>query len=242
MKKLMCLFVFTLTACSTTATTPTRAPVIAITLFPKPTAFPKPTRITATPKTTRPPAPNPPTLTPLPTVVATPVVPPTAAATPISTEPPMPTPNAPIVIATTAADPNANSDARTEMLNLHNQVRNSLGLKAYVASPALHQAAQLQADFLATQAREILFGLGPRGHIGADGSTPVQRVAATAYIGNAEESWAFDNTVKGAFDWWLGDQFHRPQIVSPNYTEIGIGLAPHPSGGIIFVAVYAMPK
>ncbi len=155
----------------------------------------------------------------------------------------MPTPDAPLVIATVDIDPGANGDARTEMLNLHNQTRASLGLAPYELAPELQQAAQAQANFLATQERQTLFGLGPRGHTGADGSTPAQRVTRAGYAAAAaEESWAFDNTAQGAFEWWLGDQFHRPQIVSPRYKQIGVGVAPHPGGGVVFVAVYAAPN
>ena len=212
--------------------------VIAITRFAAPTQKPKPTKIIAA---TAPPQPA--TLTPLPTVIATPEVPPTAAATPISTEPPMPTPNAPLRVATVAINPGANTDARTEMLNLHNQTRTSLGLAPYDFAPELQQAAQAQADYLATQERQTLFGLGPRGHVGGDGSTPAQRVARSGYPAAAtEESWAFENTAQAAFEWWLGDQFHRPQIVSPRYKQMGVGVAPHPAGGVIFVAVYAAPN
>jgi uncharacterized protein YkwD len=126
---------------------------------------------------------------------------------------------------------------------LHNATRSALGLSHYARSPLLEQAAQAQASYLATKPQPELFSIGVGGHIGVDGSKPAQRVAATGYaIGVADENWAYYRTPQEAFNFWVTDQWHRPQVVSNRYTEVGFGVAPHPAGGIIFIAVYATPR
>jgi uncharacterized protein YkwD len=133
----------------------------------------------------------------------------------------------------------SSDDPRIVLIALHNQSRAAQGLPGYTASPQLQQAAQAQADFLAAKPATELFVIGPGGHIGPNGSKPADRVAATGYAASAaDENWAYYNTPQAAFDWWLNDQFHRPQIVSSRYTQVGFWVASHPNGGVVYVAVY----
>lgn len=132
---------------------------------------------------------------------------------------------------------------RAELIALHNQSRADQGLSAYAQHEKLQQAAQAHADFLVQKPQQELFGLGPAGHTGANGSKPADRVTAAGYAASAvDENWAFYGTVKEAYDWWINDQFHRPQILSTSFTQIGFGIAPHPSGTIVFVVVFGRPR
>jgi uncharacterized protein YkwD len=200
---------------ATASPTPLPSPVPSVTAMPEATSSPVASADAPTPNPTR--APDTP-------------VPPQATAT-----------QALVPIAPAASGDLAGM--RAELIALHNQSRAEQGLPAYAQHERLQQAAQAHADFLAQKPQQELFSLGPAGHTGANGSRPADRVAAAGYAASAvDENWAYYRTVKEAYDWWIGDQFHRPQILSKNYTQIGFGIAPHPAGGIVFVAVFGRPR
>lgn len=208
-------------------------------LVPSETPTPEPT---ATPVPTDTPIP-PPTLTPQPTIPVVDTVVNVASLTPVSipTDTPEPTVtrNAPTKV------PVNSSSGANNLLELHNQTRAQQGLSPYAVSQMLTQAAQAQADFLAAKPQQELFTIGNGGHTGANGSTYQQRIAATGYAAKeTNESWAYQASVAECFGWWTGEgaRDHVPQIVSKSLSQVGFGLAKHPSGGIICVAVYAAPR
>lgn len=180
---------------------------------------------------------------------------------PIEAVPAMPAAEAPALPAPAPADPiapaittpiaepeperaSAGIDMmRTHLLALHNQARAAHGLRALSASPALQIAAQQQAEWLARHTTGELWSLGDRAHTGEGGSTFHQRIAAAGFPGQTtNESFGAFATPDAAFEWWLGDPWHRPQIVSGNFTQIGIGVAPHSSGlTTVFIVTYGGP-
>jgi uncharacterized protein YkwD len=158
------------------------------------------------------------------------------------TEMPLPTatqmePTAtPMIIVLPAAD-GSDEGLRSEMLALHNIARAEQGLPPFTMNAALQQAAQRHADWLAQKPLQTLWSLGSMAHFGDDNTSYVDRIAAAGYATTANrvnENYGAFGSAQDAFDWWMHDpagaSTHRPQILSPLYTEIGIGVVKHPSG------------
>jgi uncharacterized protein YkwD len=122
---------------------------------------------------------------------------------------------------------------------LINQERAAQGLLAYAAQGQLQTAARLHSTDMACN--------GFFDHKGSDGSNVGQRVNAQGY----SWSWVGENifagssaTPQSAFDWWMSSAPHRANLLSSNYTEIGLGYiyeAGSPFGGY-FTAVFARPS
>ena len=175
------------------------------------TATPSPTpTCTPTPKPPEPPPsptsePPPARTAPAQTAVVVPEIP-----APVETPPPMP--------ATTVLPTPANACGQ-RLIPLINQVRAQSGLPPLAESPLLDAAAQQYADFIAS--RSIL------SHT-ADGRTLDMRAEAAGYTG-----WkALGENLAGGYDTpeqavaaWLASPGHHDIIMSPSYTETGVGCA-----------------
>jgi len=186
-----------------------------------------------------------PTFTPAPTqpvmptdvVVATDTPEPTAIP-PTATEiPPTPAP-------TETAAPDLSIEAqRTQVLDLHNQLRATLGLSDYALSNELQQAAQQQADWLASQPSDTLASADKTGHRGENGTTFAQRISRAGYRARSSgENWTVAAQVAAAFDFWANSPDHSPSVFSGKFTDIGIGIAPSSDGSFVYVVVYARPR
>lgn len=154
---------------------------------------------------------------------------------------------APIAPPTQMAGPNhpiadearSVEDVHDQLLNLHNQARAEAGLSAYRMSLPLQLAAQQQANYLAAKPAPELMQLGLGGHLGPDGGNAASRAAHFGYVGRRVcENWAYFNNAQDAFDFWLTDVWHRPQVLSTELAEVGFGVSKHAEFGIVFVAVY----
>ena len=85
-------------------------------------------------------------------------------------------------------------------------------------------------------------------HTGSDGSSVRDRVEAQGYSWSwiGENFYVTSNTTNGAqvaFDWWMNSTPHRNNLLSPNYTQFGVGYiydAESDHGGY-FVVVFARP-
>jgi uncharacterized protein YkwD len=128
------------------------------------------------------------------------------------------------------------------LLGLINQERAAQGLSAYAGQGQLQTAARLHSTDMACN--------GFFSHTGSDGSTVGLRVTAQSY----SWSWVGENILatsdtsaqapQSAFDWWMDSALHRANLLSSNYTEIGLGyiyVAGSPYGGY-FTAVFARPS
>jgi uncharacterized protein YkwD len=112
-----------------------------------------------------------------------------------------------------------------------NQARAEHGLNALTIAPELTYAAQAHAEDCARR--------GWGSHVGSDGAVLKTRLERAGYAGkNWGENWVQALNAGRAFDWWYGEippnDPHRRNILSPHYTEIGIGIAAT-SWGYIFV-------
>ena len=148
--------------------------------------------------------------------------PPTEAATPLETVPTTAPPPGP---------PAGEADWSGYILARINQVRAEHGLNALTIAPELTRAAQAHAEDCAQR--------GWGSHVGSDGAVLKTRLERASYYGrNWGENWVQALGAERAFDWWYGEippnDPHRRNILSPHYTEVGIGIA-QTGWGYIFI-------
>jgi len=149
----------------------------------------------------------------------------------------------PTVVVPTAAptastcDAAANSGVEGQVIALINDKRTSQGLAAYSVDSRLTAAARVQATDMACNHFAS--------HTGSDGSSVRDRVERQGY----DWSWIGENFYVGggsaqtAFNWWMNSGPHTANILSPNYTQFGVGYvydADSDYGGY-FVVVFAKP-
>ncbi len=103
-----------------------------------------------------------------------------------------------------------------------NAFRAASGLPALVLDPALTQAASAHAADLA--ARDAI------SHYGADGSTPVTRVASTGYdaIVTGENVATGQRHFDEVLDGWIDSESHRKTLLAPTVIHAGLALVYNP--------------
>lgn len=134
-----------------------------------------------------------------------------------------------------------NESFESALLSLINAERQDRGLHAYRLQSQLQSAARVHSQDMACNAF--------LSHTGSDGSSVRDRVEREGY----DWSWIGENIFatgdisagapQRAFDWWMNSAPHRANLLSPNYTEIGLGyryLSGSGYGGY-FTAVFARP-
>lgn len=123
---------------------------------------------------------------------------------------------------------------------LVNETRLDEGLNPYARSRLLAVAAQQHADDLAES------GLSDPDdvHRGSDGSDVQERVQEVGYAAwtrgddemvVAENVWTGRGTPREALDSLLEDQAYRDTLLSPDYREIGVGVATDADGRDVYV-------
>jgi uncharacterized protein YkwD len=105
-----------------------------------------------------------------------------------------------------------------------NAYRVESGLPAYTVNPQLREAAQAHANDMACN--QLFF------HDGSNGSTPQSRVAASGYVALFVSENVYGSypplTPDGAVTWWKNDKTdpnHNLNLISTEYTDIGVGYA-----------------
>jgi LysM repeat protein len=113
--------------------------------------------------------------------------------------------------------------APNEVINLVNQLRAGRGLSPYQVNSALMASAQAHSEYQAS--------IGSITHTGVGGSNPVGRAMSSGYGGGAKV-YVSENIYGGndasaqqAVNWWQGDAPHLTTMISPNYTDAGVGIA-----------------
>lgn len=109
---------------------------------------------------------------------------------------------------------------------------------ALVSSDALQRAALSHAEDMA--ARRTL------SHAGRDGSTPGERATRSGYRWRAvaENIAAGQPTARQVVADWLDSPQHCGNLMSPDYSEMGVAfaIAPQSEMGIYWVQVFAAPQ
>lgn len=118
-----------------------------------------------------------------------------------------------------------------QVARLINQLRARAGLPPLTIHPLLNRAA--------TGHIAMMVASGVYGHVGYDGSRTADRVARTGYVvdGWVGENWALFGSVAQVIDWWVSHAPHRNNLLNRQYTEMGVGVWPHPAGQNLIVVV-----
>jgi len=110
-----------------------------------------------------------------------------------------------------------------DVIALVNELRVANGLTPYRSNNALMAAAQAHSEYQAANS--------DTSHTGANGSTPKDRAIAAGYGGGAA-IYILENIASGArmtpataVEIWQGDSLHLNTMLSPNYTDVGAGVA-----------------
>jgi len=145
------------------------------------------------------------------------------------------TPTIAPTVSTCNASPNASVE--DQVIALVNAERIAQGLAAYSVDSRLTAAARVQGTDMACNHFTS--------HTGSDGSTVRDRVARQRYAWSwiGENYYAGHGGAQAAFDWWMNSTPHRNNLLSPNYTQFGVGYvydADSDYGGY-FVVVFAKP-
>jgi hypothetical protein len=126
-------------------------------------------------------------------------------------------------------------DEASGLLGLVNSLRTSRGLSAYTLNGTLSAAAQSQAQWMVET--------GNIAHSRPDGSTPRSRAQAAGYTSTFVSENIYGGTnasVDAAWNFWINSSIHFAGLTSPNYQEIGIGVA-HGAWGSTYVLVFGSP-
>ena len=119
-----------------------------------------------------------------------------------------------------------------QLLQRVNELRASVGQAGYTSNVALASAAQNQATWMVNT--------GKVSHTQDDGSGPRVRAQNAGYGSN----WVSENIYMGsrsgiadAWNFWINSPIHYAGMTSPNYNNIGIGVASG-ANGYAFVLVF----
>lgn len=106
-----------------------------------------------------------------------------------------------------------------KVAQLTNKSREEVGLKPLTVNPLLTQAAQLKAEDMANNSYYA--------HVSPDGKGMLHWLQLVGYkYLNAGENLVIDrDTSEAAVDAWMQSQTHRQNILRPQFTEIGVGVA-----------------
>ncbi len=128
-----------------------------------------------------------------------------------------------MVFVVTARRSTAQAGDPYSLIDAVNSLRIANGLPPYQINNTLMSIAQSHSDYQAS--------IGQVTHVGPGGTRPRDRAANAGYGGGAtffiSENIAggTDLSVDGAISMWLGDDPHIQTMLSPNYQEIGAGVA-----------------
>ncbi len=111
-----------------------------------------------------------------------------------------------------------------EVIEAVNELRENRGLYALSVHPALMKVAQIEADGIAS---------GSNGHWRPPGLTLGQWLISLGYPlsgdltqdGYRSENWITAGNAKGAINAWKGDAEHLNTMLSPDRSDIGVGIA-----------------
>jgi uncharacterized protein YkwD len=145
---------------------------------------------------------------------------------------------APPTATTAGCSSSGNAGFESTLLGLINEERQDQGRAAYASQGQLQAAARIHSADMACN--------GFVSHTGSDGSGVRDRVERQGYDWSwiGENIYCTSDTSSGApqrvFDWWMNSAPHLANLMSPNYTQIGLGYIYAGNRGC-FTAVFARP-
>ena len=112
------------------------------------------------------------------------------------------------------------TDHERAMMDAINAARVERGVHALAADGRLTSAARSHAVDMAIHPGMV--------HIGSDGSTIGQRIAEAGYVAaryGEITAWGWQGQVAPAVEWWLQSPDHVGYLLSPEFSDIGVGYA-----------------
>lgn len=106
-------------------------------------------------------------------------------------------------------------------------------------------AVQSQLTAAAERHAQDMAATGITGHTGSDGSTPDERIEEAGYEWSAWGENVFwhssDGSANAAFTWWRNSPDHNRNMLSANFTEIGIARVRSNSGRWNWTTTFGRP-
>jgi uncharacterized protein YkwD len=102
-----------------------------------------------------------------------------------------------------------------ELLRRTNELRQQNNLPPYAVDPGLTQLALAHSEYMSQN------GLT---HNDAEGRSATRRLATAGYVGQPTENIFYGGTIEDVWDFWSHDPDHRPNLLNPVNTVIGIGV------------------
>lgn len=134
------------------------------------------------------------------------------------------------------APPTPQQKMRRALIDRINGIREHMGLPPYEINAALTEAAERHVQDMAAN--------NWRTHWGTDGTSYHQRVARAGYeYATVTENVGWGFNLDRMMDWWLNSHIHRSNLLSTEYTEIGVAYVGDPSSewGHWWTIVFATP-
>lgn len=125
----------------------------------------------------------------------------------------------------------AEAQVATELLSLHNQARAQAGLQPLALDGQAERAAKAHAEDM--RARNFFDHITPEGW---DPGARLRMTGASGYSGFGENIIIGSQTAQAMHDAWMNSPGHRANILSPQFTHVGFGIAS--SAGPYGVAVF----
>ena len=128
------------------------------------------------------------------------------------------------------------SSFETQLLNLINAERASRGLSTLSADNLLAQVAEAHSQDMIN--RDFF------DHVNPDGLDPGERLYNAGYAASTwgETIGAGQSTPAAMLSGWLNSPPHRAILLSPDYTEIGLGYVAGGDAGHYWTGVFATPQ
>lgn len=131
-----------------------------------------------------------------------------------------------------------------ELVNRARAQPRRCGREDFGAAPGVRWSQQLERAASA-HARDMA-QRGTMSHSGSDGSAPAQRVTRVGYTWSAvgENIAAGQRDPESVVKGWLASPGHCANLMSPDYTEVGVAFATNPASeaGIYWTQVFAAPS
>jgi uncharacterized protein YkwD len=127
------------------------------------------------------------------------------------------------------------ADLERRVALIVNDERRKAGLGRLSMDVLLGRAARAHAGDMA--ARDYF------SHFSPEGSTVADRVAASGYAFSVvgENLALGQRNPRQVMTAWMHSRGHRANIVSEDYSQIGVGVVVHPDGSLIWVQNFATP-
>jgi uncharacterized protein YkwD len=120
-----------------------------------------------------------------------------------------------------------------EIIRLTNQERQNAGLKPLVEDARMTRVAQDYAALMASQ-EQVGHNVG--------GTSTVQRfkdagIPSDRWIGENVNNYS--QTAEDSVQYWMNSEGHRGNILNPNFTQIGVGVAYSSTGVPYYIQMFA---